>query len=163
MSRSRTPFFGFLLSVLAVPAVAETAIKPVPPFECQKFAVLLSKASGMKLDGSEQDAPTYPDGLRGKACRMSASATGLTVPFEKAESRIDAALKGLKGWAHDGAYDADGPFATTKVFAKDEKRVVYSLAKEPPKGSCTDDRPIGDCKLAAKRWIWSFSASVYMQ
>jgi hypothetical protein len=163
MWKSRILSVVFTLGAFVAPASAETAIRPVPVDECKAIAAVLSKASGFPLDGSEQDAPPYPEGLRGKACWMAGGATGLTVKFDKAEDKINAAVKGLKDWVHDGALDADAPFATTKVFVNGNKRLVYTFAKEVPKGGCPDDRPIVDCKVPAKRWVWSFSASVYTQ
>lgn len=163
MSKSRTLSIIFMLGIFADPALAETLVRPVPLDECKALAAVLGKASGFKIDGSENDAPTYPEGLRGKVCSMGGGGTGRTIKFDKAEDKINAAVKDLKDWIHDGSLDADSPLSTIKVFVNGNKRLVYLLAKEPPKGECIDDRPIGDCKVPAKRWVWSFSASVYQQ
>jgi hypothetical protein len=158
MSNARIVSLALLL--MAAPAAAETAIQPLPPEACQTLAGALSKATGIKLDVAEGDAPDYPEGLRGKACRMAGKATGLTLRFDQAQDKITAALG---DWTHDFQHDADGPASTVKLYARGSERLVYALETEPPKGACKDDRPIGDCKAPRKTWLWDFSVSAYRQ
>lgn len=160
MSKAALVRIAILLACSVRPAAADTAIEPLAIEDCRALAVLLTRATGIKLDVAEAPAPDYPDGLRGKACRLTGKATGLTLRFDTIQDRIERALK---GWAHDGAQDADGAFSARKVYASGAKRLAYSLEKEPPKGTCTANRPIVDCKVPARRWIWDFSVAAYRQ
>lgn len=160
MSKSRILFIALMLGVSAASASAETAIQPLAMDECKAIAGTLTKVTGIKLDVTEGEVPEYLDGLRGKACRMVGKATGLTLDFDKVQGRIHAALT---GWRYDSMKDADAPYSAVRTLEKGNQRLVYALETEPPKGTCTDDRPIVDCKVPRKRWNWTFSISAYGQ
>ncbi len=145
----------------SVPAsAADTNIQPLPTPDCRAIADAVGKSIGIPLTIAVGPAPSYPAGLHGRACVMSGKATGLTVPFEPAQDKIAAALA---GWQHLGEIDADGPVSTEKEFMKGPQRVIYSLSIDPPRGTCRDNRPIGDCKVPLRRWTWKLVAHAFLQ
>jgi hypothetical protein len=158
MTKTRVLSIVLVLSVVSGSALAETAIAPLPLSECQAVAATLTKTTGIKLNVAEGDVPEYLEGLRGKACRMVGKATGLSLDFEKVQGSIHAALT---GWTYDSQKDADAPYSVIRTLDKGNQRLVYALATDPPKGTCTDNRPIVDCKVPHKRWNWDFSISAF--
>jgi hypothetical protein len=91
---------------------------------------------------------------------MSGKTSGLTTQFEDAQDKIAAALA---GWQHLAEFDADGPFSTVKGFMKGPQRVFYTLSTDPPRGTCRDNKPIGDCQIPHRRWTWKLAAAAFLQ
>jgi hypothetical protein len=157
----KTPIIAAgLFWMICGPVAAETAIQPLPGADCSALAAALGKALGFSLATREGPAPSYPDGLRGKACLIVGKATGLTLDFDRAQDKIAAQLA---AWQHRVDLDADGPFSTSKGFANGAQRLVYHLSTEPPRGTCRENRPIADCKVPHRRWSWDFSAAAFTQ
>jgi hypothetical protein len=136
---------------------AEQSITPMAADDCQTLAKTISQAVGIALT-TRMGAPEFPNGLRGNACLMSGHATGLKAEFEDVRKKLNAALA---GWTPVADYDADGPASTITGFAKAAQRVVYSLATEPPRGTC--DVPLAACKVSHQRWNWSLKVVAFSQ
>ncbi len=139
---------------------AETSVQPLAVQDCDALANSIGKAVDIVLTTKVGPPPSYPEGFHGGACLISGKATGLATEFEGAQDKIAAALT---GWQHLEQFDADGPYSTTKGFAKGPQRVFYSLSTDPPRGTCRDNRPIGDCKVPHRRWTWNFTAAAFVQ
>jgi hypothetical protein len=146
----------FVLGV-NMPAFAETAIQPLPKEECQAIAVTLTKVTGIKLNVTEGTPPIMLEGLSGKACLMNGQATGVKRDFNTIQFKVAEAFP---GWT-TAEYDADGAAALVRSLKLGNKRLAYRLEMEPPKGTCTENVPIVDCKVPMKRWVWTIEAAGY--
>jgi hypothetical protein len=148
-----------LLSATMPTFAVESRVAPLATEDCDSIAKTLGNAIGIQLTTSV-GTPTILNSIHGSACIISGQATGLTVDFLNAQNKLDAALP---GWRHVNEFDADGPYSTVKGFTKGSQSVVYSLAIDPPEGSCPTNLPISKCKVPQKRWTWKVDAVGFIQ
>lgn len=147
------------LSLAGPASAAPRAIAPMADADCRALAEKVGAVLGAKLAvtvGRPGEDSIVRD-VDGKACLASATATGLSLRFDKANDAV-AAL--FKGWKAELDLQADGPDGTIAGYSKGKAVVVYSLAVEPPAGKCDDVMP-DECKVPARQWVWTVGLTAF--
>ncbi|MEF3365706.1 hypothetical protein V3H18_04075 [Methylocystis sp. 9N] len=138
---------------------AEQSVTPLAANDCEAIAGKIGEAAKIPVT-TKTGRPDFLTSIRGNACLISGTATGLKAKFlDDVQKRLDATLA---DWTYIPDFDADGPDSTVKGFSKGSQRLVYALETRPPNGTC-GDAPIGDCKVPRQRWTWSLKVAAFVQ
>jgi hypothetical protein len=144
-------------------AAAQTAtLSPIPPGECQTFAVQVQNAIGMAARASEDDFTDLTDNSEGRSCHIAASASGQS--FATPGDLITRVATVFPGWTDEPARTADGPDGTEKGYVKGDRVATVDVSWEPGPGvTCSDKEPLSACKILPQQKLWNVIVDIVVK
>jgi hypothetical protein len=137
-------------------------LRPIPPGDCQTFAVQVQNAIGMAAKASEDDFTDLTDNSDGRSCHIAASASGQS--FATPGDLITRVATVFPGWTDDPARTADGPDGTEKGYVKGDRVATVDVSWEPGPGvTCSDKEPLSACKILPQQKLWNVIVDIVVK
>jgi hypothetical protein len=148
--------FGFGCWIAA--ADAQT-LRPIPPVDCQNFAVQVQNTIGFAAKAEEDDFTDLTDRSEGRSCHISASASNQ--PYAGPADLMTKLATVFGGWQDDPARAESGPAEADKGFVNGSRIAAVEVSWEPgPSATCSDKQPLSACNITAQQKLWSITIDI---